>query len=267
MSASNPLNCFTRLSYGKPKFEKSPSVRNIAEFGSLSSSSVAKPFCSDYNLGVSAPPYASAFSAIEQSQLDALRYGDEQAFRDLVAQYHSSLVRIAQMYVDDRATAEEVAQEAWVGVLHGLDRFQGRSSLKTWLFTIVSNLAKTRGKREKRSVPFSFFANYDRDTDDPAVPQDRFIPAGEALAGHWATLPLAWEFDPVHQALNKELGNYLEIAVAMLPEQQRTVLTLRDIEGWTAQEVCNALGIAETNQRVLLHRARSKVRRALEEYL
>jgi RNA polymerase sigma-70 factor (ECF subfamily) len=148
-----------------------------------------------------------------------------------------------------------------------LDRFKGQSSLKTWLFTIVSHLAKTRGKREKRSIPFSYFENYERDTDDPAVPPDRFIPAGEPFAGHWASFPAPWNFDPVNQALNSELRQYLETAIEKLPEQQRTVITLRDIEGWSAQEVCNVLDIAETNQRVLLHRARSKVRRALEEFL
>lgn len=203
----------------------------------------------------------------QAAQLEALRRGDEGAFRALVEQYHASMVRIAQMYVDDRVIAEEVAQEAWLGVLKGLDRFEGRSSLKTWLFTIVSNLAKTRGKREKRSVPFSFFEGYDQDTDEPAVPPNRFLSPGNPLAGHWASRPAAWNEDPVASALSTELRVYLEAAVEMLPEQQRTVITLRDIEGWTAGEVCNALGIAETNQRVLLHRARSKVRRALEEYL
>lgn len=209
----------------------------------------------------------NVWSQTERMQLDALRRGDENAFRDLVAQYHASLVRIAQMYVDDREIAEQVAQEAWLGFLRGLERFEGRSSLKTWLFTIVSNLAKTRGKREKRSVPFSAFENYDRDTDDPVVPAARFYSVGDALAGHWVTPPAAWQGDPVTMALSGELRAYLDAAVQMLPEQQRAVLTLRDIEGWTADEVCNALGIAETNQRVLLHRARSKVRRALEAYL
>lgn len=211
-------------------------------------------------------------SQAEREQLDALRRGDENAFRALVAQYHASLVRIAQMYVDDRDTAEQVAQDAWLALLRGLTRFEGRSSLKTWLFTIVSNLAKTRGKRDKRTVPFSSFAtqnieNYERDTDDPAVPAERFYSAGDPRAGHWVTPPAAWQSDPVSHALNTELRAYLDGAVQMLPEQQRTVLTLRDIQGWSAQEVCNALGIAETNQRVLLHRARSKVRRALESYL
>ena len=200
-------------------------------------------------------------------QLTALRRGDETAFRQLVAEYHSSLVRIAQMYVDDRVVAEEVAQEAWLGALRGLNRFEGRSSIKTWLFTIVSNLAKTRGKREKKSVPFSFFENYEQDTDESAVPPERFRGADDAYPGHWATKPAPWHTDPVTQALNSEMTSYLNAAVELLPEQQRAVITLHDIQGWSAQEVCNALGIAETNQRVLLHRARSKVRRVLEEYL
>lgn len=205
-------------------------------------------------------------SATERAQLDALRRGDERAFRELVQQYQNPMVRLAQMFVDDRDTAEQVTQEAWLGFLRGLNRFQGRSSLKTWLFTIVSNLAKTRGKREKRSVPFSFFENYDQDTDEPAVPAHRFYPADSPLAEHWINKPAPWHFDPERVALDSELMKYLTASVAMLPEQQRLVITLRDIEGWSSDEVCNALGIAETNQRVLLHRARSKVRRVLEEY-
>jgi len=206
-------------------------------------------------------------SLSDSAQLQALRRGDERAFEQLVQEHHGSIVRIAQLFVDDRVIAEEVAQEAWVGLLKGLNRFEGRSSIKTWLFTIVSNLAKTRGKREKRIVPFSFFDRYVQDTDDPAVPPERFLPAGDPFAGHWAEFPASWEGDPVRFALNTEMGRYLEAAVGMLPEQQQMVLALRDIEGWSAVEVCNALEIAETNQRVMLHRARSKVRRALEEYL
>lgn len=221
----------------------------------------------DYNLAVPAASAVFEPSPDESALVSALRRGDEDAFSQLVAQYHNSLVRIAQMFVDDRAMAEQVAQEAWLGVLRGLPRFEGRSSLKTWLFTIVSNLAKTRGKREKRSVPFSAFENYDRDADEPAVPGERFRGRDELYAGHWAMKPAAWDTDPVRQALNQEMRAYVESAVAQLPEQQRVVITLRDIEGWSAEQVCNALDIAETNQRVLLHRARSKVRRALEEYL
>jgi RNA polymerase sigma-70 factor (ECF subfamily) len=217
-------------------------------------------------MGVAAGALSPTEPDTDAGQLDALRRGDPAAFHALVAQYHATMVRIARMYVNDRVVAEEVAQEAWVGVLRGLHRFEGRSSLKTWLFSIVSNLAKTRGKREKRSVPFSFLENYDQETADPAVPEERFYPADHALAGHWIVHPSAWDVDPVTNALNAEMRAYLEEAVAQLPEQQRAVITLRDIEGWTAAEVCNALGIGETNQRVLLHRARSKVRRALEAY-
>lgn len=220
-----------------------------------------------YNRHVTSPPPAFELSSTEKAQLDGLRRGDEAVFKQLVAAYHPAMVRIAQMFVDDRGIAEEVAQEAWLGFLRGLERFEGRSSIKTWLFTIVANLAKTRGKRAKRSLPFSFFENYDRDTDEPAVSAERFRGADDAYPLHWASAPAAWKSDPVRQALGGELKTYLEAAVAALPEQQRMVLTLRDIQGWSADEVCNALGIAETNQRVLLHRARSKVRRALEEYL
>lgn len=202
-----------------------------------------------------------------RAQLDALRRGDERVFVELVKQYNGMMVRIAQMYVGDHITAGEVVQEAWLGVLRGLNGFEGRSSLKTWIFTIVSNLAKTRGMRDKRTIPFSFIPNYEEDTDEPAVPAERFRGAGEIGAFGWKAPPAAWESDPVAQTLNGELKTYLDAAVEALPDQQRAVITLRDIQGWTADEVCNALGIAETNQRVLLHRARSKVRRALEQYM
>ncbi len=210
-----------------------------------------------------APPPAT-----EAELLTALRQGDETAFQTLFEKYHPSLVRLATVYANDRAAAEEVAQETWLGVLKGLDRFEGRSSLKTWIFTILTNRAKTRGQRESRSVPFSALAGAEAESDDPAVEPDRFIQPHEsaALAGHWSQRPRSWEDLPEAHALTQETGAHLRAAIDSLPPVQRQVITLRDLEGFSAEEVCNILEISETNQRVLLHRARSKVRQALERY-
>jgi RNA polymerase sigma-70 factor (ECF subfamily) len=189
----------------------------------------------------------------------ALREGDEAAFKELIDRYHASLVRVAQAYVPTRALAEEVAQETWLAVLEGLDRFEGRSSLKTWLFRILTNRAKTRGMRERRSLPFSAL-----ESDDGAVDPDRFRGPDEAWPGHWSAPPHGF---PEERLLAHETRRVIEDAIRKLPKTQRTVITLRDVEGWSAEEVCNALTLSETNQRVLLHRARSAVRAALERYL
>ena len=203
--------------------------------------------------------YARAMEAEEDRQLvAALRAGDEAAFKQLIDRYHGSLVRVAQAYVPTRALAEDVAQETWLAVLEGLDRFEGRSSLKTWLFRILTNRAKTRGMRERRSLPFSAF-----DSDD-AVDPDRFRGPDEPWPGHWSAPPRGF---PEERLLAQETRGVIEDAIRGLPETQRTVITLRDVEGWSADEVCNALTLSETNQRVLLHRARSSVRAALERYL
>ncbi len=194
--------------------------------------------------------------------LRSLRAGDEAAFVELLRRYGPSMLRIARLYVPTRAVAEEVVQEAWLGVLSGLDRFEGRSSLKTWIFRILTNRAKTRGEREGRTVPFSALAA-DGDEDEPAVDPDRFLGSGVAQ-GHWAAAPRAL---PEERLLAGEARRRIEAAIAALPPNQRTVITLRDVEGFGAEEACSVLGISETNQRVLLHRARSKVRAALEDYL
>ena len=188
--------------------------------------------------------------------VDGLRAGDEEAFRHLMHLYGGSMLRVAQMYVSSRALAEEVVQDAWVGVLRGIDRFEGRSSLKTWLFRIVANTAKTRGAREARSVPFSSLGGADEEPVDP----DRFLGPGERFPGHWAA-------PPEGRVLADEAMGVIERAIEQLPPAQRTVITLRDIQGLSSEEVRNALDLTETNQRVLLHRARSKVRSALEEYM
>jgi RNA polymerase sigma-70 factor (ECF subfamily) len=203
----------------------------------------------------------------ETTLIEALRRRDEAAFVALVDQYHVSLVRLAQLYVADRAAAEEVVQDTWLGVLKGIDRFEGRSSLKTWLFRILTNTAKTRGVREARSVPFSVLFDAESEAIEPAVTSDRFVSPDEQWAGSWSIEPNAWNDQPETRLLARETLARIRSAIDALPPAQREVITLRDIEGWSSNEVCNALDIAETNQRVLLHRARSKVRAALEDYL
>jgi RNA polymerase sigma-70 factor, ECF subfamily len=202
--------------------------------------------------------------AAEAQLLDALRAGDEAAFAALVREYHPSLVRVARIYVSTLASAEEVAQETWVGVLNGLDRFEGRSSLRTWIFRILTNIAKTRAQRDGRTLPFSALQDPGR-VPEAAVDADRFLdPEHPRWPGHWAIRPEAW---PEEALLAAETRERIAEAIETLPASQRAVITLRDVEGWDGAEVCNALGLTETNQRVLLHRARSKVRGALESYL
>jgi RNA polymerase sigma-70 factor (ECF subfamily) len=199
--------------------------------------------------------------------LERLRAGDERAFMELVERYRPAMLRIARMYVSTTAVAEEVVQDAWLGVLKGLDGFEGRSSLRTWIFRILVNIAKTRGQREARSLPFSSVWSPDPDAE-PAVELDRFhADTHDRSPGHWAAVPASWETVPEDRLLSRETLARVEAAIGRLPENQREVIRLRDVLGWTSQEVCNALDLSETNQRVLLHRARSKVRRALEEYL
>jgi RNA polymerase sigma-70 factor (ECF subfamily) len=190
--------------------------------------------------------------------VERLRARDEQAFMELVRELSPSLLRVARMFVPTAAVAEDVVQETWLAVLNGIDRFEGRSSLKTWIFRILTNTAKTRGERERRSVPFSALDSEDGGFE-PAVERSRFTGTG-----HWAVLPRAW---PEDKLLAAETLSVIEHAIERLPPTQRTVITLRDVEGWTADEVRNALELSETNQRVLLHRARAKVRNALDQYL
>jgi RNA polymerase sigma-70 factor, ECF subfamily len=199
----------------------------------------------------------------EAQLVEALRAGDESAFAALVERYHTGFVRVARMYVRDRAVAEEVAQETWLAVLGAIDRFEARSSLKTWLYRILTNRAKTRGQRESRSVPFSSIG----DPDEPTVDPDRFRPDGEQYAGGWKEFPNPWEGDPEERLLAGETRRLILATIETLPDTQRAVITLRDIEGFDAEDVCNVLELSDTNQRVLLHRARSKVRQALEQYL
>jgi RNA polymerase sigma-70 factor, ECF subfamily len=196
---------------------------------------------------------------------ERLRAGDEAAFVALVDALQPTMIRVARMYVSSRSTAEEVVQEAWLGVLQGIDRFEGRSSLRTWILRIVSNIAKTRGQRESRSVPFAALSG--DDLDAPTFDPDRFLGAGDDWPGHWASVPASWHGVPDDRLLGAETRKVVRAAIDSLPPMQAEVITLRDVSGWTSDEVCNALELTETNQRVLLHRARAKVRRAIERYL
>jgi RNA polymerase sigma-70 factor (ECF subfamily) len=200
----------------------------------------------------------------EQELVEALRAGDEAAFASLVDTYSSALMRLARMYVSSAAVAEEVVQETWLGVIRGIDRFEGRSSLKTWIFRILVNNAKTRGQREGRSIPFSSVAR-PGDQDEPTVDPDRFQSPDSRLGGHWALAPTPWP-TPEERLLSGETRDLILEAIKELPAAQREVVTLRDVEGWSSKDVRNALEITETNQRVLLHRGRTKVRAALEKH-
>jgi len=196
--------------------------------------------------------------------LAALRAGDEEAFRRLVREWHASLLRVAQIFVPSRAVAEEVVQETWLRVLGALDRFEGRSSLKTWVFRILVNTAKTRAQREGRSIPFSALQDAAR-VPEAAVEPERFLPDDHPQhPGGWASPPRDL---PEERLLAAETRDVIAAAIEQLPANQRAVISLRDVEGWSSEEVRNALDISEVNQRVLLHRARSRVRRALEEYI
>ncbi|HEX6400412.1 MAG TPA: sigma-70 family RNA polymerase sigma factor [Actinomycetota bacterium] len=207
----------------------------------------------------------AAASEQDLALVDRLRSGDELAFMMLVDQLQPAMFRVARMYVSSAAVAEEVVQETWLGVLRGLDRFEGRSSLRTWIFRILTNTAKTRGRREGRSIPFSALAG--DDLDAPAVDPDRFDPPSGDPRGHWSTLPDDWRGIPDDRLLGNETLAVVGRAIDALPPMQAEVIRLRDVLGWSSDEVRNALDLTETNQRVLLHRARARVRAALERHL
>jgi RNA polymerase sigma-70 factor, ECF subfamily len=196
--------------------------------------------------------------------VERLRAGDEEAFMDLVQQWSPSMLRVARMYVPSQAVAEDVVQETWLGVLNGIDRFEGRSSLRTWVFSILVNRARTRGERERRTVPFAALAREESD-EGPAVDPDRFVREGSDI-GEWASPPVRWWEEPERALDSGEAVERIQSEIAKLPEMQRLVITMRDVDGLSSEEVRSALDISETNQRVLLHRARAKVRAALEDY-
>lgn len=198
--------------------------------------------------------------------LEHLRSGDEDAYTWLVQKYHASLARLALSFVQDARLAEEAAQETWIAVLKGLDRFEARSSIKTWIFSILAHRAKTLGQRENRVVSFSELD--DMFDNAPTVNPERFRPSNAASsAGHWVTFPASWDSLPEEIFISQELFHIVQDTIAALPGNQRAVITLHDVDGFSSDEVCNILGISETNQRVLLHRSRSKVREVLENYL
>ena len=201
----------------------------------------------------------------EAEVLDRLRRGDESVFADLLASHNAALLHVAMTYVSSRAVAEEVVQETWLGVVKGLDRFEGRSSLKTWIFKILANTARTRGARESRSVPFSSLAAAEADRG-PSVDPDRFLPPDhERHPGHWSVGPTAWP-TPEEGLAAGETREVIVAAIDGLPPAQRTVIALRDIGGWSPEDVCEALELTQGNQRVLLHRARTRVRQQLERH-
>jgi RNA polymerase sigma-70 factor (ECF subfamily) len=200
----------------------------------------------------------------DQQLVEQAQAGSEEAFSELVRRHSPSMLRLARMYVPTAALAEDVVQETWLAVVKGLERFEGRSSFKTWLLRVLVNRAKTRGVREHRTIPFTSLGSggEEEDGDGFAIDPLRF-----ADDGGWASPPRRWEDDPEQALRSKEVRRIAEEAIAQLPERQRIVITLRDLEGLSSDEVRNALELSETNQRVLLHRARAKVRQALENWI
>lgn len=214
---------------------------------------------------IPAPRSPHRYTSSEADELSRLRRGDQATFAELVRRLHPTMVRVASGYVSSRAVAEEVAQDTWVAVIEQLDRFEGRSSLKTWIFRILTNKAKTRGARERRTTPFSALATA-REAEEPVLSPDAFLDESHRWSGHWTQPVVAWEL-PEEQLLSEELGQVLQQAVDALPTAQRLVVALRDGQDLSASEVCDMLDLSEANQRVLLHRGRTKVRAAVAEYV
>jgi RNA polymerase sigma-70 factor (ECF subfamily) len=208
----------------------------------------------------------SGLAKAEDQLIARLKRGDEGAFDELVNQHHSVLIRMAMGYVADREVAEEVVQDTWMAVIESLNRFEGRSSLRTWICGILIHKAKDRGIREKRHTTFSAFESYDDDNDE-AVDPSRFQQTGE-WAGHWAFPPQPWDDQTPEKLLaSQQAVNAMNRAIEALPATLKEVLILRDVEGVEAKEVCEILKITETNLYVRLHRARERVRLAVETYL
>lgn len=204
----------------------------------------------------------------ERELLRRLRAGDRTAFAQLVDGWSPALLRVALLYVSTRASAEEVVQETWLAVITQLDRFEGRSSLRTWVFRILENVARGRGRREARTLPWStaFPDSTDLGERQPTVDPARFRGAEDRWPGGWTVTgrPAAWEPPPDDAAVAAELRRELGDALAELPDRQRTVVELRDVHGLTSDEVCERLQLSAANQRVLLHRGRARLRGRLE---
>jgi RNA polymerase sigma-70 factor, ECF subfamily len=194
--------------------------------------------------------------------VEALRRRDEAAFVWLLDQYDGSLRRVALSFVPSGAVADEVVQETWLGVVRGIGGFEGRSSVKTWIFRILMNIGRTKGERERRTVPYADGLG----DDAPSFPADRFRTPPTPYPRHWATPPEPWDEQPAEVLVSTETLEVVHAAIDRLPASQRTVIRLRDVDGWTSAEVCELLELSEANQRVVLHRARARVRQALEDY-
>lgn len=207
----------------------------------------------------------SPFSTDRDAQIAAaLKAGDEAAFRDLFQRISPMMKRVALGYVDSDAVAEEVVQETWLAIVNGIDRFEGRSALGTWIFSILTNQGKSHHGRERRARPFSSIGSGGE--DEPAVHADRFQKDDEAWPGHWAIPPRPWQ-KPERRLQSLEAREQLKHALAQLPPRQRAIVGLRDIDGLSAEEACGLLELSPENQRVLLHRGRSRLRALLEHYV
>lgn len=202
--------------------------------------------------------------ALDEETVPALRAGDERTFRGLFQRHCPAMKRVARSYVQSDAVAEEIVQETWLAILTGIDRFEGRSAFGTWVFSILINQAKSHSKRERRTLPFSSISPGGR--DEPAVDADRFQKDDEAWPGHWATPPRPWQ-KPDRRALSLEARQRLKEALSQLPDRQRLIVGLRDVDGLSSAEVCELLELSRENERVLLHRGRSRLRAALEDYV
>jgi RNA polymerase sigma-70 factor, ECF subfamily len=211
-------------------------------------------------------PAPRAADADDSDLVDRLRRGDERAFVTIVTRWSPMMLRVARSHVSTDASCEEVVQETWMAVIRGLDGFEGRSSLRTWVFRILTNLAKTRGVREARSVPMSSWAPADE--DGPTVDPERFRAPGDRYAHNWTPVgaPTQWQPGPEQSVVAHETRRLLGAALEELPDRQRAVVTLRDVHGLSSEEVCASLDLSQANQRVLLHRGRARLRTVLEDY-